>query len=107
MCTVKAHNCKNDSKLIKWDLWDLAGSLQQYSLNSTQFALSQLSGLMNLIGELVTINLYINRKFLPIPTRLTPSKLSVVQRIFKWLIKSDQMHTIFVWSSLTLTNTTQ
>ena len=51
-CTVKALNYKNDSKQIEWDL---AGSLQQYPLNSTQFAWSQLSGLMNLTGQLVAI----------------------------------------------------
>jgi hypothetical protein len=40
-CTVKALNYKNDSKQIEWDL---AGSLKQYPLNSTQFACSQSSG---------------------------------------------------------------
>ena len=49
---MKAPNYKNDSKQFQWDL---AGSLQQYPLNSTQFAWSQLSGLMNLTGQLVTI----------------------------------------------------
>ena len=34
----------------------MAGSLQQYPLNSTQFAWSQLSGLMNLTVQLLTIN---------------------------------------------------
>ena len=51
-CTVKALNYKNDFKSIEWDL---AGSLQQYPLNSTQFAFSQSSGLMNLTGHLVII----------------------------------------------------
>ena len=49
---MKALNYKNDSKQIKWDL---AGSLQQYPLNPTQFAWSELSRLMNLAGEILTI----------------------------------------------------
>ena len=48
-CTVKALKYKNYSKQIEWDL---AGSLKQYPLNSTQFAWSQL---MNLTGQLETI----------------------------------------------------
>jgi hypothetical protein len=51
-CTVKALTYINDSKQNKWDL---AGSLQQYPLNSTKFAWSNLSELMNLTGQLVTI----------------------------------------------------
>jgi hypothetical protein len=35
--------------------WDSAGSLKQYPLNSTQFALSQSIGLMNLTGHIVII----------------------------------------------------
>jgi hypothetical protein len=49
-CTVKALNYKTDSKQIEWYL---AESLQL--LNSTQFTWIQLSGLMNLIEQLVTI----------------------------------------------------
>ena len=71
-CTVKALNYKNDSKQIKWDL---TGSLQQYPLNPTQFASSELSRLMNLAGEIWTIKdilifiaiKYNNINFLPIP----------------------------------------
>ena len=51
-CTVKGLNPLAFLDSIEWDL---AGSLQQYPLNSTQFAWSQLSGLQNLTGHLVII----------------------------------------------------
>ena len=83
-CTVKALNYKNDFKQIEWDL---AGSLKQYPLNSTQFALSQTSG--NWSSEDIILEI------LPNPTQLTESKASGFRA---FTVQNPVNSTRYAWS---------